>query len=1024
MESLLDNLKSPEHGLRDYQKNQIEELEVLAGRDPQKNPAIEAQNQMISDYLTLQSEIMPLFGPLMRPVIDRLQNGEDTGYQFSLDWDAEIAAYNAEQRGELVLEIIRLNALKQHPGFSAAVLCECHPDAVRFQDIRIPRSWNTGEMKRKNTRFTETQAKEALNRSIVYRKSQWDFQLGSSPKPLLNSLATAIQSPDEELAGRIRTLASNKSLLWPLLNKLCPIEAAQGQRSYTGTKAEQNMARTLDDLLFALKRLPGMWITVPADSDGFWGKLDHQIFPYYREVNRYLDAVTEAARIGSNVESHLEKIDALIERVGNNLNLLKDGRFQSRSFTDIAAGFPKGEEPSTRNIYWNMRVPQNRKEVFDTSGRPKIKLILDIEARKFRDIVEVRNKIESLMPKDDLARVLFNLLPDQNMAKPTKAWLKRARDLLDPGLLQQILGNIQTYDAPGRMDQLPLEDYLDFDKSAQWAANERQMQIMLWAAHLAGPDVAPILYDFALRSYEKIPGVGIRREKLGNAASISLSLLEGGAGAPYLMRLQRKITYSGVKKRITKYLEDAAALAGMSRRDLEELSTTDHELADGKRRIPLAEGAAILNVVSRKIVLGWEDGSGKERKTLPKGLKEADPAGVKQVRALVKEIQSDLATWKDRIEGYFLQDVAWDYEIWRARYADHGTLSLLARLLVWNIERDGQTVAVLPVAEGCVDSAGQLVDCADGKVSLWHPLESDAATVTAWRNALMDLEIHQPFRQAWRETFDLTDAEQVTSTYSNRFAGHVLRQHQMMALGVANGWQSTHRTGFDSPDDDPTHIRIPGFGLQAEYWTSALAAGSPVTDSGSYLFITTDRVKFHKLDAKARFGRGDELPLEEVHPRAFSEILRHCDLFTSVSSISLDPEWEDRGRDAQHPSKWRLEADTYWASSHTRPLEGSAITRRDMLRVLLPRLKKAKCFSLDDMHLRVQGKRQAYLIHLGSAAVLLEASRKHVCIVPDAKPKKVALPFEGDATLSTVLSKAFLLVDDDKITDPVILNQI
>ncbi|WP_170330082.1 DUF7737 domain-containing protein [Ruegeria arenilitoris] len=87
-------------------------------------------------------------------------------------------------------------------------------------------------------------------------------------------------------------------------------------------------------------------------------------------------------------------------------------------------------------------------------------------------------------------------------------------------------------------------------------------------------------------------------------------------------------------------------------------------------------------------------------------------------------------------------------------------------------------------------------------------------------------------------------------------------------------------------------------------------------------------------------------------------------------------------------------------------------------------MKKTECFSLDDMHLRVQGKRQAYLIHLGSAAVLLEDSRKHVCIVPDGKPKKVALPFEGDATLSTILSKAFLLADDDKITDPVIFNQI
>jgi hypothetical protein len=34
------------------------------------------------------------------------------------------------------------------------------------------------------------------------------------------------------------------------------------------------------------------------------------------------------------------------------------------------------------------------------------------------------------------------------------------------------------------------------------------------------------------------------------------------------------------------------------------------------------------------------------------------------------------------------------------------------------------------------------------------------------------------------------------------------------------------------------------------------------------------------------------------------------------------------------------------------------------------------------------------------------------------------LPFEGDNVLSIILSKAFLLAADDKITDPTILRQI
>ena len=51
--------------------------------------------------------------------------------------------------------------------------------------------------------------------------------------------------------------------------------------------------------------------------------------------------------------------------------------------------------------------------------------------------------------------------------------------------------------------------------------------------------------------------------------------------------------------------------------------------------------------------------------------------------------------------------------------------------------------------------------------------------------------------------------------------------------------------------------------------------------------------------------------------------------------------------------------------------------------------------------------------------------RTELVVAPSLQgPRSVALPFEGDRTLSMILSKAFLLVEDDKITDPTILRQI
>jgi hypothetical protein len=75
----------------------------------------------------------------------------------------------------------------------------------------------------------------------------------------------------------------------------------------------------------------------------------------------------------------------------------------------------------------------------------------------------------------------------------------------------------------------------------------------------------------------------------------------------------------------------------------------------------------------------------------------------------------------------------------------------------------------------------------------------------------------------------------------------------------------------------------------------------------------------------------------------------------------------------------------------------------------------------------VRGDIRTYKIHLGSGNILMEPQDQYLCIVlgQDRKgPSQVFLPFEGDRTLAIILSKAFLLADDKKITDPTIVAQI
>ena len=100
-----------------------------------------------------------------------------------------------------------------------------------------------------------------------------------------------------------------------------------------------------------------------------------------------------------------------------------------------------------------------------------------------------------------------------------------------------------------------------------------------------------------------------------------------------------------------------------------------------------------------------------------------------------------------------------------------------------------------------------------------------------------------------------------------------------------------------------------------------------------------------------------------------------------------------------------------------------------MLERLIPRLKIADRCTLSEKFLTVRGDVRTYNIHLGSGNILMEPNDQYLCIV--AAPSrggdvtgKMFLPFEGDNMLSIILSKAFLLAEDWKITDRTILTQI
>ena len=201
--------------------------------------------------------------------------------------------------------------------------------------------------------------------------------------------------------------------------------------------------------------------------------------------------------------------------------------------------------------------------------------------------------------------------------------------------------------------------------------------------------------------------------------------------------------------------------------------------------------------------------------------------------------------------------------------------------------------------------------------------------------------------------------------------------------------------------------------------------GSPVVIPGNRVDAVENRAHAGGggYSAQRWNGRGnaEPLPLEEIPPLVFSEIMRDVDMFVGVASVGNDPNWLDGGAEVRYRD--------YWHSYSFGELTESSKTRKQVLQTLLPRLKIAGQCKLTDKFLVVHGDIRTYKIHLGSGNILMEPNDQYLCIVPSRRSgemgkDKLFIPFEGDQTLAIILSKAFLLAEDKKISDPSITRQI
>ncbi|MFO0926452.1 MAG: DUF5724 domain-containing protein [Gemmataceae bacterium] len=364
-----------------------------------------------------------------------------------------------------------------------------------------------------------------------------------------------------------------------------------------------------------------------------------------------------------------------------------------------------------------------------------------------------------------------------------------------------------------------------------------------------------------------------------------------------------------------------------------------------------------------------------------KPLKAVPPAVRKhpKIAALV-ERKADLKRQASRVrqslEGMMVRGDTFSGDELRNLFEHPLVRPVLERLVVL-----GEGITGYPIAGGQAleDHSGKREPVKhDERLRFAHPHDLFAAGEwDKWQHDCFARERVQPFKQVFRELYVPTAQEKTDAGASHRYHGQQVNPRQAMALWGSRGWATSDeisKTFHDAGIVAEVFFRHHG-------WTPAQVEG-----------LTLEAVRFR------RRGEFKVLPLEEVPPRLFSEVMRDCDLVVSVAHVGgVDPE----------------------ASASTVEMR-SALVRETCALLNITNTR------VSGNHLLIDGRLGTYSVHLGSGVVHRQPGGS-VCIVPvhSQHRGRLFLPFaDDDPRTAEVISKVLLLARDDQIQDPTILEQL
>ena len=330
-------------------------------------------------------------------------------------------------------------------------------------------------------------------------------------------------------------------------------------------------------------------------------------------------------------------------------------------------------------------------------------------------------------------------------AKPTQKWSKQAEAALKkierPALEKSLVRWFPLVDKPRTR---PVERGSQWQPDPNMLLQDENADILKALAWLCAgsrsAEVARALGAMALSAYRKVPQMGPRCVRLGNACVWALGAMPDAGGVGQLAMLRARVKFGAAQKGIEKALDTAAGQAGMPLQEIEEISVPTYGLQEvGVRREQLGRfGVELVVTGTSTTELRWIKPDGKRQKSVPKAVKEHSAEQLKEIKSTATDMRKMLPAQRDRIENLYLEQMSWNYSAWHERYLDHPLVGTLARRLIWKFTNEERSGAGVFYEGRIVGRNGHVLNWLDDSTSveLWHPMQEDPGEVLAWRDWL------------------------------------------------------------------------------------------------------------------------------------------------------------------------------------------------------------------------------------------------------------------------------------------------